>query len=416
MGDALTVNRREFLATGLAAAGALPLLAQDPPAGLTVHEWGVLCVVQGSNWATTAAAGAPFDARKAEKAAYSLDFARTWTAAVGKIIEEWESRPRVVFKPLIYFYCKDSQLVSVTVRVPKGRPSVWWPPETEFEPRPQVKPPIEDWQEDQPMQRREEITPKNGLLHWLNLQIDPDADPSRFRPSPQDHWWHLARQTDSCPVIAGRESERFLFYDALTPVEPALAVDWIAPDRVRLRNDGSRTIPLVVAIRVLDGKLRAAHLLDLGPGVQRDLAPADSWSGLAGLLEREGLYRKEAEGLQRIWTREFFQTDGHRVIYSMPRPQIDELLPLEVSPRPAQTVRVLLVQIESLGPERAEQLRGLIERLGEEDPEEREKAAGEIRKLGSLAEGPLRHAAEEASDPEIRSRAAELLGLVEFKP
>jgi hypothetical protein len=32
MSEPITVNRREFLATGLAAAGALPLLAQDPPA------------------------------------------------------------------------------------------------------------------------------------------------------------------------------------------------------------------------------------------------------------------------------------------------------------------------------------------------------------------------------------------------
>jgi hypothetical protein len=74
----------------------------------------------------------------------------------------------------------------------------------------------------------------------------------------------------------------------------------------------------------------------------------------ARLLVEQGLYPKEAEAMVNTWRQSYFESDGLRVLYPLPRAQTDWLLPLSVSPPPRESVRVLVGRMDVLTP-RAEQ-------------------------------------------------------------
>ena len=54
----------------------------------------------------------------------------------------------------------------------------------------------------------------------------------------------------------------------------------------------------------------------------------------------------------RTWEAAWFGEDGTRLMYLIPRPRTDELLPLSIDPKPAEVVRVMVGRHEFLTPER----------------------------------------------------------------
>ncbi len=109
--------------------------------------------------------------------------------------------------------------------------------------------------------------------------------------------------------------------------------------------------------------------------------------------------------MAKIWEEEFFRADGFRVVYWMSRPRIESLLPLEIQPAPDKLVRVLLVHVESLGPDREKEIAGHIEKLRSANLDEREQATAALEKWGPRAEGALRRAMADPPDPETWDRA-----------
>ncbi len=405
-------NRREFLGTsaaGLAAIGVAGPPPQEAP-GVVVHEWGVITVANGSRIVNLRSAGAKRVAAGGELPAGLPAFAETWEAAFRGVVDEWRRQP--VDKPIVYFYSKERRELSFKVSVPTGRPRAWWPPTKDFGPRPKL-PNLgkrglrrmgEDEEEDP---KPESVKGDGGHLHWSKLVLDPGA--TDFRPA--DGWWSVARKTDSTPVRAGKDAEKFLFYDAFAKYDQEFKVRWLKTDLVRIENPGPLAQRHLVALRVRDGKCDSAthRLLKPGESVVLELKPGRP-AGLADSLVEAGLYRAEAGGLVAAWEDEFFGIDGHRVLAVLPRETYDALLPAEISPAPAAFERVLVAQVECLGPERRAEVLELIERLGAETPDTRQSAAAELRRLGALAEETLREALRTAADPEV---AAQLQALLE---
>jgi hypothetical protein len=54
----------------------------------------------------------------------------------------------------------------------------------------------------------------------------------------------------------------------------------------------------------------------------------------------------------RTWESAWFGEDGTRLMYLVPRAKTDELLPMTIEPKPAETARVLVGRHEFLTPER----------------------------------------------------------------
>jgi hypothetical protein len=80
------------------------------------------------------------------------------------------------------------------------------------------------------------------------------------------------------------------------------------------------------------------------------------------LLVTHGLYPKEGEAMVRTWEDSWFE-EGLRVFYVLPRQQTDAILPLEITPKPTELVRVLVGRMEIMTPEVAQEIFQLLTRL-----------------------------------------------------
>lgn len=63
------------------------------------------------------------------------------------------------------------------------------------------------------------------------------------------------------------------------------------------------------------------------------------------LLARGGLYDKEVKMVSDIWLNHFFFERGAKLIYLMPENLVNSYLPLEITPKPDEIKRVILVCI-----------------------------------------------------------------------
>jgi hypothetical protein len=72
--------------------------------------------------------------------------------------------------------------------------------------------------------------------------------------------------------------------------------------------------------------------------------------GLGTALERAGLTTEEAQAMLATWRESYFERDGLRVFWIVPRAFTDAVLPITITPQPAQLERVLIGRTEVLTP------------------------------------------------------------------
>jgi hypothetical protein len=73
------------------------------------------------------------------------------------------------------------------------------------------------------------------------------------------------------------------------------------------------------------------------------------YSTLEGLLISQGLFPDEAHAMLETWKSSWFD-DGARILYIVPRRFVDSVLPLSISPAPAQLTRVFVGRLELITP------------------------------------------------------------------
>src|SRR5207302_4484551 len=132
-------------------------------------------------------------------------------------------------------------------------------------------------------------------------------------------------------------------------------------------------------------------------------------SALTADLTADGLYEKEAKAMVQTWNSSWFGEDGTRLLYLVPQAQTDALLPLNIAPKPQQTVRVMVGRLETMTPEKEGSIGRLILGLGSDDFQSREAAMRQIKQMGRFAEPALQRVSQTSDDPEIKTRAQVLL-------
>ena len=154
---------------------------------------------------------------------------------------------------------------------------------------------------------------------------------------------------------------------------------------------------------------RARSLQDPPPKAGRD-----SQSRLAGPTAAESAH---ADAIMRS---SWFGEQGTRLFYMLPQRITDELLPLEIEPRPKTTIRVLVGRMELMTPEDEARVIKLVRTSAglRKAAVLRAQKAGkrpsytmppELRKLGRLAEPALVRARAITDDPVVRGEARQLL-------
>src|SRR5262249_16928948 len=255
--------------------------------------------------------------------------------------------------------------------------------------------------------------------------------------------WRFVRETDAAFVKVANakkfgkpftETEKFLFYRGLGAFDLPLEVknsDWSRSDfRLHLRNRGHEPLPALFAIRVETGTIQFAALGKLAGDASREVvidtvlaSPKADLSAklslkegvavvkdaVAAALVQEGLYPKEARAMVNNWTQSYFHTEGLRVLYVLPRAISDATLPIRISPRPQELVRVMLGRVEVLTQAKEREVEQAVSSLGASCARTRLSGQAVLNRLGRFREPALRRIAALTKNAAIRARAQALI-------
>jgi hypothetical protein len=387
--------------------------AATGPGHLVVHEWGTFLSVQGSDGVTL---GGMVDSDEPLPPFVETRSLETWQRSLMRTKME---------TPVTYFYTDRPRTVQVKVDMAGGLLTHWYPPVCRFLPAPQVKP---------------SQAPLNSSLDWCTVNLVPDNSeqaPAANPPAvPPDQIWRFARQTDSALVKIQSHSlkgepqthyEKFLFYRGLgkfdLPLEIQSSENSSGGVSFMLRDRTDQPLPGLFIVSVSQNSIRFGSLADLpGSGsiecllesaltqpVPLDRGVPEAKNAVAAALEAAGLYPREARAMVNTWERSYFRSEGLRILYLLPRPVVDQVIPIHIKPDPEQLVRVMVGRVELLTPSRERQIEKSIARLGDPDFKNRETASAELAHLGRITEPALRRILARSSDPEVRERAQALL-------
>ena len=322
-----------FSKYALIGAVLLAAYAADTiPAGsdLTVHEWGTFTSVAGTD-------GAPV-AWAALKTANDLPcFVNRLSAICVKCNATSLVRMET---PVVYFYSKRPETVSVHVDLPSGVITEWYPKATGVP--------------------RDVTYGNNGKIDWNTVQLLPGAAPEYPKDSGPSHYY-AARNTDSASLRVEEQQEKLLFYRGVMNAGVALGARLMADGKMQLRNTGWGAIPFAVVFENRGGRTGYRVVRDVGAPVTVELPElgtdvAELHRDLADALVSAGLYPKEAAAMVETWRDSWFE-DGMRVFYILPRNVVDTVLPLRIAPAPSKTERVFVGRVEVLSPSMKESLR-----------------------------------------------------------
>jgi hypothetical protein len=128
-----------------------------------------------------------------------------------------------------------------------------------------------------------------------------------------------------------------------------------ADGALRLTNLGAEPIPSVIVFENRAGKISyTSHgALESSATIARPSSPssfASLRSELVRMLVDTGLYAKEADAMVDTWRDSWFE-EGTRVFYVVPPKTVDAILPLTVTPAPAQVARAFVGRMEIVTPE-----------------------------------------------------------------
>jgi len=270
--------------------------------------------------------------------------------------------------PVIYFHSEETAPFQAKVKVgfEGGTISQWYPersggetlPEPPPSPDPLKKPtPLAAWTLDF-------SKPYRGGIEW-DVQVLPPAgsrDLVLFKPG-DDLGWLRARQPMTNALRSAKgEQEGYLFYRGVGNFDPGLKTTVDAEGTLRLENHTGGKIPYLVVFdtdgRVArwsqseggleagaSGEFKEANLKAEGTGF-----PEPLYVAMKNGLSKCGLTDAEARSMVETWWKSYFQAPGLRVFWVLPRETTDRILPLEVSPAPAEIVRVIVGRSEILKP------------------------------------------------------------------
>jgi hypothetical protein len=341
-----------LLAFGLLALGvAGGLIAGDRSASpdLTVHEWGTFTAIAGKNG--QAVEWTPFSG--------STDlpgFVEHLTDA------NFKTRLRGTIRmetPVLYFYSPRDASVSVSVAFSKGIITEWYPRPAHVEPVgiPSVQPaagiPAGGMLFNAVLSQRQ----TNGSITWSHVAVSPDLI-GEFPRENAANRYYAARETSSAPLCvntsAGEQREKFLFYRGVSGASLPLSAEQTSEGKLVVKSLSEAEIPALILFERRGERIGYGFARGLTDETVLDppelTGSVDALGGdLEEILVDQGLYPDEAHAMVETWRDSWFE-EGSRLIYIVPRGFIDNVLPLTISPRPAQMVRVFVGRLEIVTP------------------------------------------------------------------
>jgi hypothetical protein len=221
--------------------------------------------------------------------------------------------------------------------------------------------------------------------------------------------YFAARETDSDYISthAGTnenvEHEKFIFYRGVGNFGTPLRITMNTDDTALIENTGKQALEHLFVLQLRDRVGNFHYVERLGTGEQRTISlnskserisvaklSSDLGNRMSKSLVAEGLYPREATAMIHTWKDSWFQEDGLRVLYILPRQWTDGTLPLEIKPSPNELVRVMVGRAEVISPQVQKSLAISLAKSEEGDAQAREIVVGELKRLGRFAEPAIR--------------------------
>ncbi len=291
--------------------------------------------------------------------------------------------------PVIYFYSDIKRKVQVDVRFPEGVITETFPAPVRTSP-----------------QRQDDLVIANG-----RTVFEVDVLPALSGKLPEveaDNIYAHARNVQSNVVRSGSEEEKFIFYRGLGRFQPAFEIKSIngslslkasaaalpqAAFLVHVDQAGEGQMLELETLRadtvntVESQKIQA--LSNHGSGIpdSKVLKGQRIRIALLKALEKAGLFGDEAKAMLDTWEHGYLKVPGLRLLYILPRAEVDQVLPLTFTPAPDKLERVFVGRIEVLLDTEERQILSDIQAQG---------ADFQVQSLGRFAEPVLRRILEVA--------------------
>ncbi len=338
---------RYFIAISLLLV-ALSASAQT----LTVHEWGTFTTLRGSDGSVLS--GLYIEEEQLPPFVYHHP-----GFSPDPIIQTNGYRPvkDVTVKmetPVLYFYSPIEKNVKVHVDFPNGTISQWYPERSGGE----LSPTSDTLDLGKPM---------TGSIDWDVTALKPDTKETYTEQSANRRWYH-PRQTDANLVKNHTgQVEKYLFYRGLANFSLPLEIKWGEGNTLQVMNTSNLDIPFIYIYDLTENS--QIRIWGIGPIAKNETKiftkPETSYGYDQGTpeyakfiqaLQTAGLTNKEAHAMLQTWTDGYFQTQGFKVFWVVPRELTDQILPLQITPTPDSLERVLVGKSEILTPKLEEQL------------------------------------------------------------
>ncbi len=334
-------------------------LAQDGQTYIA-HEWGTFTTLQRSNGERLS--GLFVDEEKLPTFVKDISFSyyEVYETTKGYSWHYFNTQLKNISvkmeTPVIYFYSDRLRNVSVEVNFLGGSISQWYPNRTSGEPNPGAE--MLDFAEQ-----------RIGWIKWDATILDP-GDQTAYSNNPIDETpqWVRPRATQSNLIKGGNgEIEKFLFYRGIANFEVPLKVEFNTSGDLVLTNNGNEALDYVLVYEKKkdqqaniwwSGKMEAKFMKI----AHEPNAPISEYELQEKLIEFElalkdaGLYLDEAKAMLNTWKESYFEREGLRVFWVVPRSFTDYILPINIVPSPDELERVMVGRSEVLTPEFEESL------------------------------------------------------------
>jgi hypothetical protein len=254
--------------------------------------------------------------------------------------------------PVLCFYTNRETTISVHVSFSKGLITEWYPRASHVYPVAAVAPKFANFSDWSLYQNH-----PDGSIAWDSVELQP-RNFAEFPREDRANHYYAARQTASTPLQIktsnGAQTEKFLFYRGVST--------FAVPISATIHSDGSLlaenlTDPAIPAMLLFERRgdkfgFRMAQPSASNPHLDSPELNADMDSlqrAVVDVLIAQGLYQDEAQAMFETWRDSWFE-EGSRLLYIVPRPFVDSILPLNIQPAPAKTVRVFVGRLELVTP------------------------------------------------------------------
>jgi hypothetical protein len=424
---ALTFGPAALGKGGEAAPRAPAPAAADP---LVVHEWGTFTSVQGADGVgleglqheEEALPAFVYSRSKVRECPLRAQGYKGLEVPATHVTQKMET-------PVLYFHTKSPRRVRVRVDFVGGLITQWYPVSD------LVGPP-EGSCDGGPLDLSKV---GRSFLQWdVDLVPRSSQTPPGIPSVAADDPWAFARKVDSAWVrtvprkgperMGPVEAEHYLFYRGLGSFTLPMRAEVSADGTLSFANGGEHAVPHLAAFEVSEGgrlgRWGWAHRVAPGATAGDLLAdrPLVPWKGdvdggaeemkvfLRKVLRGQGMNADEADAMLATWSRSWFEAEGTRILYVVPRPLVDALLPLHVDPAPQAVERVLVGRIECIPPRTLAEVEAAVAVLGSsKDAKSIEAAKTRLDRLGRFREAHLRRVLATSKDAAVRATAETLL-------